>query len=120
MNIHRHGDVYLIPVKSKIDGVPEKKAVLAYGEQTGHAHVIDHPRAKLTRDAKAVDLVKAELVRLGIIDKDAFVTGALTVEGDEAVPLTHEEHDTQHIKPGRYAVIIQREYTPAKIQRVAD
>ena len=120
MPIYRHGDVYLIPIKTKIDGTPEKRAVLAYGEVTGHAHVIDHPRAKLTRDPKAVDLAKAELVRLGIIDKDAIVTGALTVEGDEAVPLTHEEHDTHHIRADSYAVVIQREYSPAKIRRVVD
>lgn len=120
MNIHRHGDVYLIPIKTEIEGAVEKRAVLAYGEVTGHAHVIDHPHAKLTRDQSAIDLAKAELVRLGIIDEGAFVTAALTVEGDEAVPLTHEEHDTQHIRPGRYAVIIQREYQPSEIRRVAD
>lgn len=120
MNIHRHGDVYLIPIKAKIEGKTEKRAVLAYGEVTGHAHVIDHPHAKLTRDQNAVGLAKAELVRLGIIDENAIVTAALTVEGDASVPLTHEEHDTQHIQPGRYAVIIQREYSPAEIRRVAD
>jgi hypothetical protein len=67
--------------------------VLAYGEATGHAHVIADERAELVTSAEAEELY-------------------LAVYGDEAVALTHDEHDTIAVGPGFYRVVRQREYIP--------
>ena len=97
----RQGDVLLVPV----EGVPYQRRlgsgrlVLAEGEVTGHAHVVEDDRASLhgSRD-----------------------TLFLKVEGDEPVLLVHEEHDTLAVPPGVYEIRRQREYAPGRSRRVSD
>ena len=93
---YRQGDVLLIRVRMPsqtrrlLRPVPRRdgRVVLAYGEATGHAHVIDSPRAELleSRDGRTY---------LGL---------------DEVSALTHEEHGAIRLEPGFYRVVRQREY----------
>src|SRR5574337_190971 len=77
----RHGDVVLVPVAEVPAGKTVRrkhgKLVLAEGEITGHAHVIEAP------DVKLVTSEEAEELRLWLL-----------VETAEPVALTHEEHAT--------------------------
>lgn len=96
--MNRQGDVLLVPVDvppAKLTEVPRDKGrlVLAYGEVTGHAHVIDAP---LSEAVLLTDDQEQRFLRIMA-----------------SVPLIHEEHATQTIAPGTYEVRIQREYTMA-------
>ena len=101
--MYRQGDVLLVPVKS----VPAKarkgrrdrgRIVLAYGERTGHAHAIE---------SMAVDLLERR--------SDRFIRIP-----EEGATLRHEEHGPIELAPGSYRVVLQREYTPERVVRVAD
>ncbi len=96
---YRQGDVLLVPVASpqgRIREVPREQGriVLAHGEVTGHAHAVEDEAARLVTDEEARELF-------------------LIVHGDDAVALSHEEHDTLWIDPGAYRVVRQREYEPS-------
>ena len=98
---YRQGDVFIIPVP-KIPGKGKGKShgsVLAQGEMTGHAHRLADPR-------------KGEVCT---IDGQMYLS--VSAEG---VDVVHEEHGTVTLPGGSYLVRIQREYTPAGIQRVYD
>lgn len=103
----RQGDILLVPVESVPDGlvdVPREngRIVLAEGEVSGHLHAIDSPEALF----RAVDL-------------DEIEGRFLEIEAE--VALTHPEHDTIVLEPGKYEVRRQREYSEAGgIQVVAD
>ncbi len=97
----RQGDVLLIPVDHLPEGTQPNgsgRLVLAEGEATGHAHVIDDPRASLA-------------VKVALPDTLGDTT-FLLVDGHAAVALTHEEHSTLLVPPGAYEVRRQREYAP--------
>lgn len=104
----RQGDVILTRVESipgnlKEYGRDERgRAVLALGEVTGHAHAIESESVKV----------------YGNTPENLGLEKYLEVM-EEAV-LTHEEHAPIHIAPGKYRVIIQREYHPQEIQNVRD
>jgi hypothetical protein len=106
----RQGDVLLLPV----GGLPASsrlttpgRVVLAEGEATGHAHVIDNRRARLSVGTRAA--------------AGSLETRYLLVEGVGPVALTHEEHETLRVPPGVYEVRRQHEYTPRRrSRRVAD
>jgi hypothetical protein len=80
------------------------RLVLAYGEVTGHAHVIDAP------ESEAVLLTAAENERF------------LRLMADTT--LSHEEHSALAIPAGTYKVIQQEQFTPtperAENSRVID
>jgi hypothetical protein len=102
----RQGDVLIVPVAEVPAGLKNVpldggRLVLAYGEATGHAHVVDG-------DAQ---LLESDVADMG----ERFLR---VLEEDAA--LVHDEHDTIVLPPGDYAVIGQREYTPEAIRRVAD
>ncbi|MCI0584715.1 MAG: hypothetical protein L0227_17805, partial [Chloroflexi bacterium] len=93
----RQGDVLLVKVDELPKGtsvVPRDngRLVLAYGEATGHAHVVDAPPAEAT-------LLTTE-------QNERF----LRIVGSGAT-LTHEEHGAIAIAPGSYRVVIGREWT---------
>ena len=67
------------------------RIVLAYGEQTGHAHAI------ADADAELIELETGE----------RFLVTA------RGVSLRHEEHEAVELPPGSYRVVRQREYVPA-------
>lgn len=108
--LYRQGDVLVV----KIDRMPkevkaEKKAdrvVLAFGEVTGHAHAIDPKEVKAFMPTKPVRMFDAEVERFLQVTTKAL--------------LRHEEHSTIELPAGDYAVVIQREYSPSEIRRVAD
>jgi hypothetical protein len=95
--MYRQGDVFIraAEVPRKATEVPRDggRLVLAYGEVTGHAHVVDAPPEEATL---LTDEQERRFLRL--------VTAA---------PLVHEEHGTITLPPGTYEVRRQREYTAA-------
>lgn len=115
MKMYRQGDVLLVAISPAIsksikpgrDLREEKtgRTVLAYGEVTGHAHVVEH--------------IKDGVVELfeNLDSSGAFVL--LRVSGRTA-KLKHDEHETISLPPGDYRVIRQREYSPEAIRNVAD
>lgn len=107
---YRQGDIFLEEVgnsnlelsdcRQSIEGDErEGFIVLALGEATGHAHKLSNTNAKLMTAA----------------NEDKFI---LLVT--ETSFLTHEEHATIRIPPGRYRVVRQQVYTPERIKYVAD
>ena len=97
---YRQGDVMLIEVKRAPAGteIARRRLVLAEGEVTGHAHVIEQEDAVMLTTAES-----ATFVRLA-----------------KKAQLIHQEHATIDLEPGTYRVVRQREYTPAEIRRVTD
>lgn len=94
--MYRQGDVFLrkvakTPSNLKKVARDRGRLILAYGEVTGHAHVIDAPAAEAT-------LLTDEQNRRFL----NLVTEA---------PLVHEEHATITLPPGDYEVIRQREWS---------
>jgi hypothetical protein len=106
MVCYRQGDVLLVRVGGVIGptvSVPREggRLVLAHGEATGHAHVIEDVNAALVTREDAEGLY-------------------LLVYGDQAT-LEHDEHDPITLAAGTYRVVRQREYEPGNIVRqVAD
>lgn len=103
--MYRQGDVLLVPVKA----VPHEAApiareggrlILAHGEATGHAHVVEGEAEFLASD---VEDLERRFLR---VEKEA--------------ELVHDEHATVTLPPGDYEVVRQREYSPEEIRRVAD
>jgi hypothetical protein len=99
---YRQGDVLIVRVDSIPDDAQRAKPgnpVLAYGEVTGHHHQVQSggTACLLETPAKVVflDLREASL-------------------------LTHQEHATITLPPGKYRIGHQREYSPAEIRRVVD
>lgn len=104
--IARQGDVLIeriAALPSALKKIPREngRVVLAHGEVTGHAHAIADEHA---------DLFQSE--------QEAGVT-FLEVR-DAVAALTHDEHSTIQLAPGKYRVVRQREYTPTEIRSVAD
>ena len=102
---YRQGDVLLVP----IDDIPSEAkevevkgdVVLAYGEVTGHSHRFAHDMSngmRMYRDT----------------------VGGLFLSLKSPSDLVHEEHATHTVPPGKYAVRLQREYTPQAWRQVAD
>lgn len=99
--MYRQGDVLLVPVPAALgweDPVTNGRAVLALGEATGHAHVLEAPGVRLT---------------IG-------VRGRFVVVPPGGASLVHEEHGRIAIPEGAYRVVIQREYDPRGDRDVLD
>lgn len=102
----RQGDVLVVPVEempADLKKVPLEggRLVLAHGEVTGHAHVVEGP-AELFTPADVDDLERRFL------------------RVEQEVELVHDEHSTITLPPGDYEVRRQREYSPEEIRQVAD
>lgn len=102
----RQGDVLLVPIQevpAATSPLPREngRLILAQGEMTGHAHAIIDESAELVSAEGAAELY-------------------LIVHGSEPVALTHEEHDTVMVPPGRYERRIQREYAEEGNTQVLD
>lgn len=100
----RQGDVLLVRVDEIPEGLPKHtgRLVLATGEATGHAHIIDSPAAALWGD----DLNARFLEVVGPVDL--------------VHTSTPKDHDTLTVPPGLYRVRRQREYTPEAVRLVSD
>jgi len=105
----RQGDVLIERVSAPELGAKVKRdkgrAVLAYGEVTGHAHAIAAKGAELYESATETESLEVRFLR---------------VLAEGGVPLRHEEHATIEIPPGDYRITRQREYAPDAIRNVAD
>ena len=105
---YRQGDVLLVAIDTIPGGQPVARdrghLVLAYGEVTGHAHVIDAP-------PETAVLTAAEHGRFLRLLADAnLVHGVL---GTTLVRLPHDEHAPVAVPAGSYAVLGQEEWTDA-------
>lgn len=103
--IYRQGDILLIPaptIPTSLTNVPLEngRLVLAHGEVTGHAHVLEGQALFLAAD---LDDLSERFLRV-----------------ETEAQLVHDEHDTIIIPPGDYQVVRQREYQPQVPQWVAD
>ena len=104
----RQGDVLLVPVTAIPDNATEVprdggRLVLAYGEVTGPAHVIDAPAERATL--------------LTTTDNARF----LRIVGSVAAPLVHEEHARIEVAPGLYRQVPQQEWSDAdELRQVID
>ena len=105
--MYRQGDVLIIAVEpSEVPAcgpVPRDRRgrmVLAYGEATGHAHVVGGPGLQLLAD----------------LDDPERMFVAVPTHGR----ITHEEHGPISLPAGNYRVVRQREYIPGAFRPVAD
>jgi hypothetical protein len=99
--IIRQGDVLLIPVDKIPEGMKTtKKVTLALGESTGHHHTIYDGA-------------------VGYADDEDSLVEYLSVT-NQVGALTHQEHDTIAVPNGNYLNVSQFQYTPEKLERVAD
>ena len=100
---YRQGDVFLERLES-LPAVlqPAKRdngrIVLAYGETTGHAHIIE------------ADVVTS------FVDAE----GTLYLDVAEKTIVKHQDHADILLPPGVYRIVHQREYSPQEIHRVQD
>jgi len=99
---YRQGDVLLVQVEALPSGAglqeqASSDIVLAFGEVTGHAHVVASAAASLYNSS-----------------------GDYFLQVNVATPLSHQEHASIVLEPGVYRVIRQREYTPQENRGVQD
>ena len=108
MNIYRHGDVGITPINKLPSELAQKykgnSFVLAYGEQTGHKHLLTmspHAFVEVLENSQNQSFLK--------------IWGGVGT-------LTHEEHKTITIQPGIYKINTEREYDyfMEEIKRVTD
>ena len=101
--MYRQGDVLIVAV----EWVPpnafpvlteDDRVVVAYGEATGHAHVLE------SDDVQLFEHAATQFVHVG----------------SSGAALVHDEHETIALPEGTYRIVQQREYTPEEIRRVAD
>jgi hypothetical protein len=145
----RQGDVLIRPVAKVPAGlkrVPLEggRIVLAHGEATGHAHVVDGEALFLAADLAELEgrFLQVEAETAGMVDAyrcrregdgecwipaDATLTkieaAGFTILGREmvqGVPVRHDEHLPFVVTPGDFEVVRQREYSPEEIRTVAD
>jgi hypothetical protein len=100
----RQGDVWIervtrIPETAKLVQPKDDLIILAHGEVTGHHHSVD---------AGAADWWKTDTEEQYLDVKP----GGASVK--------HQEHGPITLRPGKYRVIRQREYSPEAIRTVAD
>jgi hypothetical protein len=98
---------------SNYNGQSNTKAVLAFGEVTGHTHRVE--MSEMVKNA-GVSLHMGYGNEAGKDVPDAFKVH------NECVELQHEEHDTITLPPGNYVVKIVREFNhiTRRAQYVAD
>ena len=109
-NRNKSGDGYAMPT---YNGNTNTKAILAFGEVTGHTHRVE--MSEMLEEAGVT-------LHMGLGDEAGKdVPNAFQVN-NESVELQHEEHDTITLPPGNYVVHIVREYNPItrRAQYVAD
>lgn len=100
---YRHGDLIVIPVDSIPVGLQKKdNTELLEGETSGHVH-------KLNGGIVYKDNPTAE---------NNFLLGYFEIKKE--TPLSHEEHETIILQPGKYKFMSQREYDPQENRRVID
>lgn len=98
--MYRHGDLFIRPTPTiPSDAKPEKGRVLAYGEATGHKHVVNRGR---------------------LFKQNPADGGRTFLQLEKPATLSHEEHGPIELPVGAFEVVYQREYSPQEIRRVMD
>ena len=87
--------------KVHYNGQTKARAILAFGEVTGHTHRVD--MSKMAKEA-GVTLQMSWNRTAGQDVPEAFEVH------NESVTLEHEEHNTVKVPPGKYVVRIVREF----------
>lgn len=99
----RHGEMMLVPVRTKVTGTEHNMFIVAHSE-TGHHHVLESKKPFIVNQSDKEFLIElfepAKLVHKKTVDK----------------------HNTLTVAPGKYKVIYKNEYDPFKeiIRRVTD
>lgn len=118
----QQGDVILQRIDSEAipQGlVKQKDLVLQLGEVTGHKHQFKTDAEDRVSIFSSKDAVDAKGFAKNITpDMGRYVI----IEGDQAIPLVHEEHKTIMVPPGTYKISIVYEYDYEKqmLSYVAD
>lgn len=116
--MYRHGDVGLFKIRDRTEpqGKLVKNQVVAYGEVTGHAHVVLNGTVWCNEDG-SLELRADEDCRIRHVQ---MPSGTKTLE--EPVPELPEtrEHDEIKVEPGLYKIQYPETYTPAGWQRSMD
>lgn len=113
--LFRQGDVLIARVDELPEGLEQVprddgRIILAYGEATGHAHVVQGGECELLAADVESGLDPADVSDLN--DRYLRVLAEATV--------VHDEHAPIALSPGDYVVRRQREYAPEEIRAVAD
>lgn len=134
----RHGDVLFIRVddtevpkdvqRADRDHPADNQAVAAYGEVTGHRHLITGAEGASVNLFEVPGLKNASELQSGRIGNDGLIADRfLKIEASDevkdaeaAATITHEEHDTIQLPAGTYKVRIQKEYAPGAVRNVSD
>ena len=97
--IYRHGDLLIREIETLPRGLKKSENILAYGEVTGHSHVLNG-NANIFQNKEGKKFFQAQ----------------------EEVELTHQEHKTLKIEKGVFEVLTEREYEPfeQEIKQVMD
>lgn len=104
MKILRHGDLLIKEINEFPKNLKKlNHGTLALGEQTGHHHTLQRVKEHqfdLLEDAQGNKFIL-------ILDR---------------TDLTHQEHDTVTLEPGKYQMTIEREFDPwtEEINKVKD
>lgn len=102
--IARQGDVLVVPAALIGESLPANakkvKPVLAYGEVTGHSHVVVGDTAECLADEET-----------GLTDY---------IRAQTETPFIHDEHDKLPIRQGDNCVYRQEEYVDGALQTVKD
>ena len=112
--MYAQGDVLIVPATIPAEAVQSeggKRIVLALGEASGHAHVIDDPEVVefTLKDAATAVWQFLRVVGLGGADVKHVHGTALT-----------GEHDTIHLPPGDYEKVPQTTWAGSEARRAAD
>jgi hypothetical protein len=103
LKIIRHGDLLLLQINEIPENLPKKdNTVLLEGEASNHFHRLG---------GGTVYEVEPTL-------ENNFTLGYFEIQVE--TPLTHEEHETIILNPGKYKFMSQREYDPQANRRVLD
>jgi len=92
------------------------RAILAYGEVTGHHHSLDCKKSHILDVTP--ELRSLFNAQVGIPSHANILDGVLVVESPDV--LQHQEHNHIAIAPNIHWIVIEQEYTPQRIQRTLD
>jgi hypothetical protein len=109
MKVYRHGDLLIVPVNKKRKDKVKKSETncILEGEVTNHHHRAD----------------KNASVSIAVLEPTQttdYYRGVIEVPVRKKTDITHEEHDTITLDPGKYETFVQREYDPIQERRVID
>ena len=101
-NPSQQGDLILIPIESLPAGsqeiISQKHCILAHGE-SGHSHVLDHPKAKMIK-----------------------INNSIFLDLEEAATILHEEHKEVSLESGIWEIgqVNEYDYFSKMVRKVID